>query len=50
VVTVSITINGPDGSSVERHQLSGDRAEIRDESVEAALRLILAEASSREGR
>jgi len=50
VGTVYIALDGPDGSSVERHQLDGDRADIRDESVVAALRLLLSEASSADGR
>lgn len=50
VGTVYLAIDGPGGSSVERHQLTGDRAEIRDDAVAAALRLLLAEATPSDGR
>lgn len=50
VGTVYVALDGPDGSSVERYQLDGDRADVRDESVAAALRLLLAEATSRAER
>lgn len=47
---VYVAVDGPDGSSVERHQLTGDRADIRAEAVSAALRLLLAEATARDER
>lgn len=45
---VYVAVDGPDGSSVERHQLTGDRADIRTAAVSAALHLLLAEATARD--
>lgn len=50
VGTVYVALDGPHGSSVERHHLTGGRADIRDEAVAAALRLLLTEAAADDGR
>lgn len=50
VGTVYVAVDGPEGSSVERHQLSGERADVRDEAVAVALRLLLSEASPHDER
>lgn len=46
VGTVYVAVDGPDGSSVERHRFGGDRMDIRAATVTAALRLLLAEAGA----
>ncbi len=43
VGTVYVAVVGPAGTRVERHAFEGDRAEIRRDSVESALRLLAAD-------
>jgi nicotinamide mononucleotide (NMN) deamidase PncC len=40
VGTVWVAVEGPGEHSVERHLLSGSRAEVREASVSAALALV----------